>query len=145
MGIGAERPVADEQVAFVHRRVELGGVGQVVGVPPAGDQVQQQARGRVEQPERMHHREAHPRKTSSRLSEGPLELRGVGHGDPAAINQRHLPPEVVQHAVARWPSGMGVATPDRLAVDRVHHPAQHIQRQPTPGLAKRLPGANENS
>jgi hypothetical protein len=128
VGVAAEGPVADQDVAGPQRRVQGGGVGRVVAAQRQGQGPPQQAGRVVEEGHQVGRREAAAGRLAAGLAEMPLQLRRIRHREPRAVEE--------EQAVA-FPAAAG--GPRQVGTDRVGDPAlqggEERQREPGPGLA----------
>jgi hypothetical protein len=125
MGVGTQPPIRHEHVPWLQAGVHLLHLGQSVSQEGRDHQFQEEARARMEQPQKPSDGKAAPRPLHVRLAECVLEGRRIGHRASRAIDEEgamappspfvrggalHGVAEALQEEVkeAYWESGPGV-------------------------------------
>jgi len=107
VGVRAEPPVPQADVAGLKRGMQLHDLGHVVGPERGGQDLAQQARAGVKEDQQVGHWETAARTLVAWLTEVPLQLGGIGHGATRAVHDEGSVATPAALLVDPLPAGMG--------------------------------------
>jgi hypothetical protein len=87
MGLGTQPSVGHDHVTRWYARMDGLHVGKIMGEEGCHDELQEESRVGMEQPQQPRHREVAPWPRPRRLAEGFLEGRRIGHRASRALNE----------------------------------------------------------
>jgi hypothetical protein len=114
VGKGAERPVADQDVAGAQLRVQVSDAGHPMGPQGRDQKVLEQARPGVEQCQHAGDGKATPCGLVGGRTEGPLQVRRVGHAGAGAVDEPGAVTVPQSDRISQAPAGLDQAPQECL-------------------------------